>query len=524
MLVDTDALEDDSAIEADVCIVGAGPAGLTVAKELAAGGVRVAVLESGGDGVEPEVSALADGEIDGIAVQPLEATRVRALGGTSNVWTGQCRMLDEEDFLPRAWVPDSGWPFRRSELEPYYAKAHRIIRFRPVDYDMAKWSARLGQPCLRPSEKIAFHRVSLCKPVNFWSDYALDLKAARNVTVVTHATVLAIRLTEDEGAVVRLDVGNLRGKRLTARARHYVLACGGLDNARLLLLSDDVQACGVGNRHDVVGRFFMEHPRFISGTLLLAGLGLPARGLYSEYYLGEGQAIRGDLGIVPEVRERERIANVAGRLEAAGKEEYVGGARAAVRLFRHLRQRRLPHDLGDTLWQIITDADEVAAAAYRRFASDQNVSTFTVTTLIEQAPNRESRLTLCERTDAFGQRRPRLVWRFCELDRRTAFRAVELLAQAVGAADIGRIRLEVASEQVFPPSTEWGHHHMGTTRMSDDPRTGVVDRDAKVHGIANLFIAGASVFPTSGSAPPTLTVVALAARLADHLRRRLAAL
>lgn len=521
MLIDTRAVADDTLIQADICIIGAGPAGLTLAKSLATSNLRVVVLESGGIEAEAETATLSEGEYSGIDVEPLEATRVRALGGTSNIWTGYCRMLDENDFERRPWIPYSGWPFERAELEPYYAKAHRIIKFKTIDYDIGKWSARTGHPYLKPAEDIVHHRMSLCRPINFWNSYAADLANVENVRVFTHATVLGIRLADNGQTVDRLDVGSLEGKRFTVSARRYALACGALDNARMLLLSNDVRQGGIGNEHDLVGRFFMEHPRFVSGTLLLAGRGMPTRGLYSEYYLGDGFSVRGDLGIHAAVREREGIANVLGRLDPSDKDELVGGAHAARRIVRHFRQGRVPHDLSENIWKVISDMDGVVAAAYRRFVRDKNRSsnTFSVQSYIEQVPNPDSRVVLCGKRDAFGQQRAHLIWKLTDLDRRTAHRAVELFAQAVGARDLGRIRVEVDLENVFPPSTGWGHHHMGTTRMHDDPKQGVVDRNAKVHGISNLFIAGASVFPTGGCAPPTLTLVALAERLADHLRK-----
>ncbi len=522
MLIDARSLADKAVIEADLCIVGSGPAGMTIAKRLAESGIRIAVLESGGRDVEPEINRLTEGELTGLQIEALETTRVRALGGTSTVWNGQCRMLDVNDFEHRPWIPHSGWPFPRKELESHYAIAHRILRLQPVEYDLSKWATRTGQRFLEPSHDIFFNRVSLTRPVHFWTDYGADLEKAEDVGIYTHATVLGIRLAADGQSVDRLDVGTLDGKRLTARARRYVLACGGIENARLLLLSDDVHPNGVGNGNDLVGRFFMEHPRFVSGVLVLSGKGLPQKGLYGDYYIGDGFAIRGDLGIRAEVQEREGIGNVLGRLDPANEDEFGPGAMAARHMLKQLRQGRVPDDLMANLWTVISEADDVVATAYRRLIRDRDrpITTYEVESYIEQVPNPDSRVTLAEERDAFGQPRVHVDWRLSEIDKRTSYRAIELFAQAVGANDIGRIRVVVKPEDIFPPTTGWGHHHMGTTRMNDDPKSGVVDRNAKVHGIANLFVAGSSVFPTSGCATPTLTLVALAARLSEHLDKQ----
>lgn len=519
MLIDARTLPDGSEIAADLCIIGAGPAGLTIANSLARKGVRVALLESGGEDYDPEVNVLAEGEYTGIEVEPLDVTRVRALGGTSTIWNGQCRMLDPHDFEERDWVPHSGWPFPYEELAPHYARAHAAMRLEPVEYDIAVWSKQTELPYLHFGEGMGFNRVSLIRALDFWSGYASDLREAANVTVYTYANVLGIRTTDEGSAVENLDVTTLAGNHLTARARTFVLACGGIENARMLLLSNDVHTNGLGNGHDLVGRYFMEHPRFTSGTLLLSGDGLPIRNLYDVHYLHDGFSVRADLGLTAAAQARERIGNVLGRLRPADRKKLSPGGRAARNIWQDVRRGRVPVNFMGNLWQAISDLDEVAGSAYRRLYRDQHAfaETWELEIYVEQSPNPDSRVVLADVRDRFGQPKAHLIWRLTDFDRKTALRGAELFAQAMGAEGLGRVRLDITEGEVFPPSTGWGHHHMGTTRMHDDPGRGVVDGNAKVHGVENLYVAGSSVFPTAGCATPTLTIVALAFRLADHL-------
>lgn len=524
MLLDMRSLPDGSTIQADLCIVGAGPAGLTIAKRLAGKGLRIAVLESGGEEPEPEIDALTEGEYQGIDVEPLSYTRVRALGGTSVIWHGQCRSLDAHDFEARSWVPNSGWPFGLGELEPHYAAAQEILRFEPANYDIEYWADATGMPILPLREDGGiFHRVTLIRPMNFWIGYASDLASADDVAVHLHGSILGVHAAPDGQDIERLSAGTLDGKRFVVRARTYVLACGGLENARLLLLSNDVYDTGLGNHNDQVGRCFMEHPRFAAGTLLLPGGGMPAKGIYAEAYVGDGFSVRGDLGIPAEVQEREQIGNVLGRLRPSLKREATEGEVAARYIWRELRQGRFPGDLADNLWTAMMDVGDVTSRVYDEIFNEAGdlINSFEFEIYVEQRPNADSRVTLDDARDAFGQPLIRLRWDLTDFDRRTALRGIELFAQAIGASEIGRVRVEVEAHDVFPPDTGWGHHHMGTTRMSDDPKRGVTDRHGRVHGLSNLYVAGSSIFPTSGCATPTLTVLALAVRLSDHLEHSL---
>ena len=366
----------------------------------AAGGegyIRIALLESGGESFRDDTDELAAGELVGIPIEPLKHTRRRVLGGTSTVWNGQCRMLDDLDFKPRAWMPHSGWPLSRKDLDPYYAQAHEILRLTPNDHEPATWLKRTREPVIPVDGDILFHRISLVRPMDFWEDYAEDLEDAPDVAIHAHATVLGIRATADGRSVDRLDIGTLDGKRLTAKARHYVLACGGIENARLLLLSNDVHAAGLGNANDIVGRFFMEHPRFVSGMLMLSGAGMPIRGgLYHETYVDDGMSVMADLGIHANVLQRERIGNFLGRLDAVGL--WRNWATAPARRGASSRRRaraRCPTAFCTTYGRRCRTSTICSMPASTGFPIPRDAVThaFEIESYIEQQPDPDNRVT-----------------------------------------------------------------------------------------------------------------------------------
>jgi choline dehydrogenase-like flavoprotein len=530
MFVDARSLPADTRLEADVCIVGAGAAGITLARALAGRGREVLLVESGGLVPDLETQSLYAGESVGQPYFPLEACRLRFFGGTTNHWAGYARPLDRFDFEERPWIPESGWPFDADELAPYYAAAVPVLELAPGRYDAAFWSQASGLPTLPLAPEVFESRVFLrSPPTRFGTAYRADLERAASLRVLLHANAVGIETEEDGAFVGALAIATLTGLRLRVRARHVVLAAGGIENARLLLASrPSGHPRGVGNAHDLVGRFFMEHPHLISAFFLPADPGEEAA-FYRTQRTEEGR-FEGTLNLHEGVLRRERLGAVsitlvpAPRRDARDLEAETAPGMASLRyLLRTLRRRELPEDLGRHVGRVLRDLDRVARAAWGRRLEDGAPGTMhKVFFRAEQVPNPESRVTLAEARDALGMPRTRLAWRLTELDLRTLRRGHELLAREVGRAGLGRLFVPPDD-----PDRSWtrdlfgGNHHMGTTRMHPDPRRGVVDAHGRVHGVTNLWVAGSSVFPTSGYANPTLTIVALALRLADRLQAAL---
>jgi choline dehydrogenase-like flavoprotein len=504
MLVDARSLPDTSQVDTDVCVVGAGPAGISVARELDGGASRVCLVESGGTAPDEAAQSLSEIDVDGSELTPDARERRRQFGGNSNLWRVGRRPvrslvrylpLDEIDFEARPWVPHSGWPITRSALDPYYERAHRAAGLGAFDYETPDRPEPFPLDGLRTSVEW----FGSGRP--FTRDALDELERSSNVTVLVHANVAELHESPDRGRVEYVDVACLDGKRHTVTAKLFVLAAGGIENPRLLLLSTERSPAGIGNAHDLVGRFFMDHLHVL-GTLLPSNRALFARaGLYDVRELPGGRVMGCKLNVEPEVMEREGLLNSALKLDARITSRPLPTyARTYVRLALKHRQVR-PSFFG---WSELPTPQ-------RRFLE------FATHLQVELAPVPCNRVTLSERRDRLGRPLAAVQWRWDDLSRRSVHATARILAQSIGRAGLGR--LEMPDDDPPPLPNALGiNHHIGTTRMHADPRQGVVDADCRVHGVANLFVIGSSVFPTAGYANPTLTIVALAIRLADRIR------
>ena len=533
MFRDARQLSAGTSLETELCIVGAGAAGITLALALRGAGFRILVLESGGFELEEATQALYEGKNRGVPSFDLDSSRLRFFGGTTNHWSGWCRPLEPEDFTPADPADPRKWPLTRADLEPYYRSAQKLCELGPYNYDdLSPWLQASGMSALALDPrrlKTALFQVS--PPTRFGATYRDALEQADYVTVCLHANVLEVRTDETAGRAVGVRATSLEGPTFEVTARIVVLATGGLENARLLLLSNRVQKAGLGNTHDVVGRYFMDHP-WMTG-IGFAAFAKPAPDL--RLYMDE-TAVLG--------------TTIFGTLSPGAAEPGIGGFRVWLRPSRRLveglnslraiaRALTSGHLPSDGLWyhlsQILTDYDAVIDATYKTVFNTRTgpfnlpdpgtgpIIGATLDVNVEQFPDPNSRVTLSDERDALGQNRLAVDWRPGAREKRTMRRALELVADEFGRLGIGRVHISAMPDGDRWPAALYGsRHHMGTTRMSSDPRTGVVDATCRVHGVANLYIAGSSVFPSSGFANPTLTIVALAVRLGDELRRQLA--
>lgn len=509
----------DSPIAADVCIVGAGAAGLTLAVELSAW-ARVVVLEAGGAHPDDSPTSLTRGEVCGLPFEGLEQGRVWSFGGTTTVWGGQCVEIDDIAFERRPWVPHSGWPFGRRHLEPFYARARQLLGLPDRVHDRLARRFERRRPSF--DERQLDCRISAVAPgLDVGLRYRDALASSGRVQVLLHAHVCEIGVNGSCSAVSAVDVRTLEGRPARVTAPAVVLCAGGIENARLLLLSNRAEAAGLGNRHDLVGRFFQEHPTFEIGPLVST----PRRAVRNAFAMLR----HGSLRFLPrahlsdDIQRREHTTGCVA--DVAYEHDLNAGLPAVKTLAASIRERRWPRHTAATAWRIVRDSPSLAVEAYRRLA--RGIVTAPASSAprlqvhLEQSPNPTSRVSLSRERDALGLNRARVDWRLTDLDRRTA--RVMAATAAVEFARIG-VLLDLAEwrridEAAWPASVLEAYHHMGTTRMADTPANGVVDANCQVHGISGLFVCGSSVFPTAGSANPTLTIVALAVRLADHLRR-----
>jgi len=501
LLIDGRSIDPGTELRTRVAIIGAGAAGITIARELARDGVPSLLLESGGLQLDAQSQALYEGEVEGpLDESYLTTSRLRYFGGTTNHWGGNCRPLDAIDFEQRAWVPNSGWPIGPSDLAPYYDRAAPVCEIAPFPNPLGALPG-LAEPPLDLAEdshlqNTTFHR---SRPTRFGPQYREDLESSQSVRVVLHATVLGIETTPEGSRVERLRVASEVDREWAVVPEIVILATGAVENARILLLSatphPGPHASGVGNANDLVGRYFAEHAVIKKVATALCWRPEAAWRLYMDarsYGSMVGRAW-GVLSPSVDTLRREELRNctlmiqkLKKRVEAQKKVASVAGS---------LDNGRSP-------------------------AASVPTSAVTVHTAFETEPHPDNRITLLRELDWLGQRKVRLRWIPTPDDLASIRRNLELFALDLGASGLGRLHI---SDRIRIEKVRGNNHHLGTTRMHTSPKLGVVDPNCRVHDVDNLYLAGSSVFPAFGYANPTFTIVALALRLVDHLRPKLAA-
>ncbi len=528
MLSDVRELDNDQQVEVDVCIVGAGPAGITIARELIGDDAEVWLLESGGRDAERRVQRLNRGQSAGHPIHRLHQSRVRAFGGTSRHWfrpdddSWAARPLDPVDFEVRPGIRYSGWPFDRAHLELYYVQAQELCRLGTFDYDVRRWADQDRTPPL-PLLPGTVESTVFQRGVDDFDGYYEELVRAPNVTLLLHASVVDLASDGDPGRVDRVELRREDGSRCFVQARLVVLAAGGIENPRLLLQSRSVHRDGLGNDHDLVGRFFAERMSARTGYILPASPELLGHaGLYAVHEPAPGVRVQGALRVTDAVQRKRQLLNCAFFPLPRDLSMMNEAVRSLATLAKARRRRPLPAGLGGHLRNVVAGLGDLGAFARERLRTpDDARGVLALRAQGEQAPDPDSRVTLGTRRDRFGLPVARVDWRPADSDRASIRASQEVVDEALRGAGLGQIELMLGDEH--PPTLlEGNFHHLGATRMHTDPAQGVVDADCRVHGIRNLYVAGSSVFPTYGCSNPTLTIVALALRLADHLKKRLA--
>jgi choline dehydrogenase-like flavoprotein len=524
MIKDFHEFDDGVCIRADVCIIGAGAAGITVAKEFLGTRFTVLLLESGGLDNEAVIQKLNESEVVGLRHVGVEKGRFRAFGGSTIAWGGQTLRLRASDFMKRSWIPNSGWPITLQEIEPYYDRAERVLQLGP-DLSYEDLCARAGiDPLIFDSAKLHVECSRWSPSPNFGTKYRKELREDRNISVILHANVTQIITAPTARTVERLELRSLAGKRGTAKAQFYIVCCGGIESARLLLASDRTEQHGVGNKHDLVGRYFQDHVHVWYDDIVATN----RKHLQNSY---ESFFIRG--------RKYAPLIALSDRLQAAKEILRMHGTvifwmepdssvAAMKTLFRAARGKTLPplNELRQLVGNAMADPGELLGIIYRygiqKRAGTPKRGRVYLAALSEMAPDPNSRITLSDARDQLGMRRTKIDWRVGELERRTASEYIRTIASEFRRLEVGSYDLKQAAiledEKAWVQMVADNSHHMGTTRMHESDKLGVVDSNCQVHGIDNLYIGSSAVFPTSGSSYPTLTILALCIRVADRLK------
>jgi choline dehydrogenase-like flavoprotein len=513
-----------SPIEADLCLIGAGAAGITIAREFAGSGIRVCLVESGGLEAEDETQRLYEGDNVGQLHCGMDVGRLRFFGGTTNHWGGRCTPLDEQDFVRRTWLPGSGWPISRAAIEPYYRRARELCGLgsdRPMQALLSE--LRVDLPELRSDWLNP--RIWQYTPNNwsFGTVYREELRRAENILVLLHANLTRIIANARRNSVDCARVTALNGASCAIRAKCYVLCCGAIENARLLLSTAEDTYHALGNGSDLVGRFYMDHLR-AKMAIVATSEAFPAIEDTFNFFFGrDGTQYQIGMVLAAAAQQEQELLNCSATLEYEG--DPTSGITAGQAIWRALQQGAWPDSVGEKVWRVVRDIDLVASDVRRRVVAGRHpllpLKAATVILEMEQAPNPESRVTLSSDRDVLGMRKVRVNWQLTDLERRSARKFAMFVATELTRLQLGRCRV---ASWVAEPSADWAshisemYHQTGTTRMSASPQEGVVDASCKVHGVENLYVAGSSVFPTGGHANPTFTIVALALRLSDHLK------
>jgi choline dehydrogenase-like flavoprotein len=552
MIIDSHDLPDGQELQADLCIIGAGAAGITMAMEFIGSGIDVLLLEAGGRDEEEDTQRLYRGSVTEHRLHSApDRYRQRRFGGTTTIWGGRCMPFDAIDFEARDYIPQSGWPITLDDLKPFYARANRIAEAGDCAYTVAEAFRGPLRPMIEGFAGEHFTTDTLERfscPTDFGYRYGRRLASARNVRCLLHANVTSLQLDRAGACLDRVPVRNLRGGQFVVRARHFVLATGGLEVPRMLLASRDVQSAGIGNRHDLVGRYYMCH---VAGTIGALKIDRPAASVWHGYEISdEGIYCRRRFALREAVQRAERLGNFVARLHHPRITD--PRHRNAVLSLLFLAKPFIPYEYrirligpgagGPGNW--LRHAGNVASGAFdaagfawhmlrdRKFAERKfpsiivksKANLFSLDFHAEQQPNPSSRVSLTGDRDALGMPRLNVDWRYTAGDVDTVSRAIALLADDFRRSRIGTLDYDPASiETEMTRYGAYGGHHIGTARMGTDPRSSVVDADCRVHEVRNLFVAGAATFPTSSQANPTLTIIALALRLAAHLKGLLSA-
>jgi choline dehydrogenase-like flavoprotein len=509
----------------DLCIVGAGAAGLALASEFLGTPWRVVVLESGLR--EPDASGDDLNALDSVGLRHdgWREGRVRCLGGTTRAWGGQLIPMRASELQSRAWIPDSGWPLALEELEPYYRRVEHLLQIEGPPYDGTVWERlRIAPPALDSADFcVRFSQWAALGRRNFAVLWRRELERSRNVSVFLDATTTAIESAPGGGRCEAMSVRSRSGRVGRVRARLYVIACGGIETARLLLASpnNSVANGGVANSSGLVGRFFQDHVSYLAGEVEPASRRV-VQNLFDPRYVGSTMY---SVKVEPSDAAMRREGWLNAMAHIAFQIPDALGWMELRRILRSLQAGRLELPSRDEALAMLRGSAELTRLVLTRYLASRRRSPDAgkIRLLIdsEQAPNGASRVLLDTRVDALGMARARLDWRVTDLERRTLTGFAQSIATEFERLGLGKIRLAGAPDfetRDQPGAARDIFHHMGTTRMSTSARAGVTRPDLRCHDVENLFVAGAAVFPTGGIANPTFTALALSLRLADHLK------
>ncbi|MDB3997548.1 FAD-dependent oxidoreductase [Candidatus Pelagibacter sp.] len=505
MLIDYSNHNNDENIESQICIIGAGAAGITLALELSKKKFDIVLVESGDFKSNDTVQNLYAGYNTG-KEYPIESSRLRYFGGTTNHWGGMCRPLDEHDFIKKDYVNYSGWPFSYNELKPFYSLAHNYLELGKYDYsiDHGRELKKSFRQCLLEKsviiEKKLFKRST---PVRYLKKYKKNITKNKYIRCYNNINIINLHLSNDKQHCNEAHGVSIDGFKLNFKSKFFIICMGGIETPRLLLNSSKQEKKGFGNINGLVGKFFQEHPHLYSGELLLNPKLDPSKffdcgGDWMNVKKKKPTSIWPIYTLTSEIQLKEKILN--GSISLRGNLSNKSIIKSNNPLLKDYMEKMTSNIFG-----------------HRKNSKLLRIPIFSRT---ESSPNPNSKITLSNKKDILGQYKINLNWELNELDFKSIYKTLEYFNAEANRLNIGRVQINY--EDTKEKFEFWGgQHHMGTTRMHTSAKQGVVNENLRMHNVDNVYISGSSVFPTSGFANPTLTIVALSIRLASYLSKKI---
>ena len=538
MIVDGSALPPGIEREHDLCVVGSGIAGILLVTELAQSYRDICIIESGAWKPDDDTQSLYALNSVGYPIRKHYQSRIRYFGGSCNIWAGRAMMYNEIDFMPRPWLDNISWPIEFSELDRYYASATEYLRLPSYDKLKAEnWRSALSDFEMSLVQSPHFKaNVSLFAKAparfGFKTKYYKAIRRSSAITLYVNSNVVNLHLDEYLTSVVRVDVACLNGVRYAIRAKTVVLACGGLENTRILLASDKQMPHGIGNHSGLLGGYYMDHPRAVFGRVKLSKklkldhlLGMPVKGGKMQLGIGLSEKIQAEEGLLNNYLTLEPCYSIGSMelyeafvklMKRLLRKGYSGKrfdfknqemAEVPEMIYLLTPKELLPHFIYYTYYKYSRLVKHVVA----------NLTHLSIVNYSEQEPDMASRVYLDNEKDRLGMPKLALDWKLSDRSLNSSLRLMHLIDKHFRSRGAGFVEENLVEIKELPYTD--ASHHLGTTRMSADPKGGVVNVNCQVHGVNNLYVAGSSVFPTAGHANPTLTIAAMSLRLADHLRK-----
>jgi len=505
-------------LKTSVCIIGAGAAGITLANNLTEID-DVLLIESGDFEIDGRTQALYSGSNIGLPYFDLLGCRLRYFGGTTNHWGGYCRPNDPIDYEGREEMALPKWPIEEKDLYPFISQAAKELGLSTEFYKPELLLTAKGAPTDELLENVSsdfYTKIfQITKKLRFSQIYRDKLSKQNNLRIYLNLNAIHIQLSSDASRVSSIRCKTLGGKIITVEAKEFILASHAIENARLLLNSNDIRPEGVGNQYDHVGRYFMDHVH-ISASKLIPSDKFPS--IYNSVSSRKFN-LNANLSFTDDYLRKKNILQYYCRFNPVYVDEkVVDSLRGINNNIMEPFSLELFNDIKSVMNNFTGSVDFLSA----RYGVSQSLPKYySLDHRIEQAPNPDSRVVISKTKDALDVPQADLQWKLNEHDYHTFRLGHEKVIKELSALGMGRFITEEITSELVDERIAGHNHHIGTTKMSKYPSDGVVDKDCKVHNLSNLHVAGSSIFPTAGYSGPTMMIVAFAMRLAKHISVKL---